>query len=82
MFNKNVLVVALLIVAGNLIAQNNTNSPYTRFGYGEVIDTYTAEQRAMGGIAIAGRNPLAINTVNPASFTAVDSFQRYQRCKQ
>ncbi len=75
MFNKHLLfAIVLLLTSGMMIAQNNTNSPYTRFGYGELIDTYSAEQRAMGGIAIANRNPLSINTVNPASYTSIDSL--------
>ena len=75
MFNKHLLFAVVLVMSGSMmLAQNNTNSPYTRFGYGEIVDSYTAEQRAMGGVAIAGRNPLSINTVNPASYTSVDSM--------
>lgn len=73
--NKQLLsAFVLLISCGMVMAQNNTNSPYTRFGYGELVDNYSAEQRAMGGVAIANRNPLGINNVNPASYTAVDSM--------
>ena len=76
MFNKHLLFAVVLVMSGSMmLAQNNTNSPYTRFGYGEIVDSYTAEQRAMGGVAIAGRNPLSINTVNPASYTSVDSMK-------
>ena len=57
----------------NLLAQNNTNSPYTRYGYGELIDVYSSEQRSMGGVGMAYRNSLAINPVNPASYSVVDS---------
>lgn len=75
MFNKHLLFAVLLLVcSGWITAQNNTNSPYTRFGYGELVDTYSAEQRSMGGTAIAGRNSLGINAVNPASYTSVDSL--------
>jgi hypothetical protein len=75
MFNKHFLfAVVLLVVGAGVYAQNNTNSPFTRFGYGELVDTYSAEQRAMGGVAIAGRNKLGINTVNPASYSSVDSL--------
>lgn len=76
MFNKHILFAVLMLVGSGwmITAQNNTNSPYTRFGYGELVDTYSAEQRSMGGTAIAGRNSLGINAVNPASYTAVDSM--------
>ncbi len=55
------------------IGQNNTNSPYTRYGYGELVDVNSAEQRAMGGVAFGSRDKLMINPANPASYSAVDS---------
>jgi len=56
------------------MAQNNTNSPYTLYGYGDISDNYSGEQRAMGGVAIGSRSRTSINTVNPASYSAVDSM--------
>lgn len=55
-------------------SQNNTNSPYTRFGYGDIGNNTNGEQRAMGGVSIATRSNRSINSVNPASYTAVDSM--------
>lgn len=55
-------------------SQNNTNSPYTRFGYGDISDTNSGEQRAMGGVSIGSRSNQSINTVNPASYSSVDSM--------
>ncbi|GAB1415906.1 outer membrane protein transport protein [Paludibacter sp.] len=55
------------------VAQNNTNSPYTRFGYGEIVDVNSGEQRAMGGVAFGLRNGNSINPANPASYSTVDS---------
>jgi hypothetical protein len=55
-------------------AQNNTNSPYTRYGYGELVDVNSAEQRSMGGVALGTRNGLSINAANPASYSSVDSM--------
>lgn len=76
MFNKNQLslLVLFLIFVQILVGQNNTNSPYTRFGYGELIDANSGEQRAMGGIGIGSRNSSSINAMNPASYSAVDSM--------
>jgi hypothetical protein len=68
------LAIALLLVANISVAQNNTNSPYTRFGYGEISDNNTGDQRAMGGVAIGSRSRTTINTVNPASYSSVDSL--------
>jgi hypothetical protein len=73
--NKLVLsVVAILFSAIFSFGQNNTNSPYTRFGFGEISDNNSGEQRAMGGVSLGLRSPSTINTVNPASYSVVDSL--------
>jgi hypothetical protein len=58
----------------SVVGQNNTNSPYTRFGFGDISDTNNGEQRAMGGVSIASRSKTSINSVNPASYSSVDSL--------
>ena len=68
------LVLASIIFAQFTNGQNNTNSPYTRFGYGDISDTNNGEQRALGGVAIGSRSNTSINTVNPASYSSVDSM--------
>lgn len=68
------LVLASIIFAQFTNGQNNTNSPYTRFGYGAISDTNNGEQRAMGGVSIGARSNTSINAVNPASYSAVDSM--------
>lgn len=54
-------------------AQNNANSPYTRYGYGQLEDDCFTKNQAMGGAAIGSRNKISINPVNPASFSSIDS---------
>lgn len=56
-------------------SQNNTNSPYTRFGYGNISETFSGEQKALGGTAFGARSSSSINTVNPASYSSVDSLR-------
>jgi len=56
------------------IAQNNTNSPYTRYGYGDLSDQSFGNSKAMGGIAFGLRDGAQINPLNPASYTAIDSL--------
>jgi len=68
------LVLSSIIFAQFINGQNNTNSPYTRFGYGDISDTNNGEQRALGGVAIGSRSNSSINTVNPASYSSVDSM--------
>ena len=62
------------MVTGMAIAQNNTNSPYTRYGYGDLSDQSFGNSKAMGGIAFGLRDGAQINPLNPASYTAIDSL--------
>lgn len=55
-------------------AQTSTNSPYTRYGVGELSDQHFGNSKAMGGIAYGLRNGMQINAANPASYSAVDSL--------
>lgn len=55
-------------------AQTSTNSPYTRYGVGNLSDQHFGNSKAMGGIAYGLRNGLQINAANPASYSAVDSL--------
>ena len=52
-----------------LMAQNNTNSPYTRFGYGDLGERSFGAGRAIGGVGYGLRSPKQINPMNPASST-------------
>jgi len=56
------------------VGQNNANSPYTRFGYGQLADRSFGAGRAMGGVGIGLRSSKQINPMNPASYTAMDSL--------
>ncbi|GHU61367.1 membrane protein [Bacteroidia bacterium] len=68
------LAVISAILPGIVLAQNNTNSPYTRYGYGKLADKAFTTQRGMGGIGYGLRNPELINPMNPASYSAIDSM--------
>jgi hypothetical protein len=73
--NKAFLFVLVSLLLTQLsVGQNNTNSPYTRFGYGDISDGNSGEQRAMGGVALGARSNKSINTFNPASYSSVDSM--------
>ncbi len=59
-----------------LFAQNNNNttSPYSRFGLGDLQSRSLGRTFAMGGASLGSRNPLQINMANPASYTSADSL--------
>ncbi|MBW6535374.1 MAG: hypothetical protein K0B11_10215 [Mariniphaga sp.] len=74
---RNVFILAgMLIMPALLFAQfnNNTSSPYSRFGLGDLQPYSFGRTSAMGGASLASRNNQQINTSNPASYTAVDSL--------
>lgn len=79
-YRQTLLVFLLTMLCGDLYAQtssispNNTNSPYTRYGYGQLADQGSGNSKAMGGIAYGLRDKYQVNFVNPASYTAVDSL--------
>ncbi len=66
--------VMVLFVSAWAMAQSSVNSPYTRYGFGQLEDQSFGNSKAMGGIAYGLRNGFQINTSNPASYTAVDSL--------
>ena len=73
--------ISLIIVAGFLLllsiplmAQNGTNSPYTRYGYGDLANRSFSAGRSMGGVGIGLRSSKQINPMNPASYSSMDSL--------
>jgi hypothetical protein len=69
-------LVALVMFPALLFAQfnNNTSSPYSRYGLGELHPYSFGRTTAMGGASIASRNNQQINLGNPASYDAIDSL--------
>lgn len=78
MSNKNLVATfcfaILMCFFSSAYAQNNTNSPYTRFGYGELADYSSGRSKSMGGTSLGLRSNNSINAANPASYTGVDSL--------
>ena len=72
--NRYLVVSVLAFMFLPLMAQNNTNSPYTRFGYGDLGNRSFGAGRAMGGVGYGLRSPKQINPMNPASYSSMDSL--------
>ncbi|MDR1723595.1 MAG: hypothetical protein LBR84_06635 [Tannerella sp.] len=73
--------ISLIVISGvltllsvELAAQNGTNSPYTRYGYGELANSSFGAGRSMGGIGVGLRSSRQINPMNPASYSCMDSM--------
>ncbi|MBR1933416.1 MAG: hypothetical protein IJ841_07000 [Prevotella sp.] len=73
--NKKLLCgfVAITLSAGAL-AQSGTNSPYSQYGLGILSDRSQGFSRGMNGVGLALRQGNIANTLNPASYSAIDSL--------
>ncbi|MCI5784242.1 MAG: hypothetical protein MR030_07725 [Bacteroidales bacterium] len=72
--NKIIITVAILIGSVFCSAAQDAMSPYSRYGYGTLIDNATSAQRAMGGVGYAMQSGRQINVMNPASYASIDSL--------
>lgn len=73
-YKRIISISAFLLIATITFAQYGSNSPYTRYGFGQLSDQTFGNSKAMGGIAYGLRNGSHINAANPASYSAVDSL--------
>lgn len=70
------LIAGFVLLPALLFAQfnNNTTSPFSRFGLGDLQPYNFGRSTAMGGATIGSRNAQQINVANPASYTSGDSL--------
>ena len=70
-----VILVAffLTLFSGNSQAQDN--SPYSRYGIGDLVPSTNINTRAMGGISAAYSDIFSINFNNPASYAAFQAVR-------
>ncbi len=73
---RALLLTGFLLLPAALFAQfnNNTTSPFSRFGLGDLHPLTFGRTAAMGGATIGSRNNQQINFANPASYTSVDTL--------
>jgi hypothetical protein len=63
------LFLALTICLSSVYAQDN--SPYSRYGLGDVVNNANILNRAMGGISAGFSNERYINQLNPATYAFI-----------
>lgn len=75
-YSRVCIFIGLMLFPTLIFAQfnNNTTSPYSRFGVGDLHTKSFGRTAAMGGASLASRNSQQINSSNPASYTGVDSL--------
>jgi len=67
-------LILIIFLTVSVFAQTNTDSPYSRFGLGQMGQTGFDQSRALGGIGIGLRNKFQLNHLNPASYTTIDTL--------
>lgn len=72
--NKFITAVLALLFFSAVLSSQNTNSPYSRNGFGSLEIPAIGKSRAMGGIGIGLRERNMINFSNPASYSSVDTM--------
>lgn len=71
---KGFILISLLMGFCFSSYSQNTSSPYTRYGYGSLVDAGSAYSKSMGGLSFGLRPKGFVNPGNPASYTAIDSM--------
>jgi len=61
-------VTCFLIAMLPLFCFAQENSPYSRYGVGNLLPSGNIQNRSMGGISAGFSDPATINTVNPATY--------------
>ena len=65
--------ILFIFLPAILIAQQNTISPYSSFGIGEVQPQEFSLNNALGGVGAALRTEGYLNPLNPASLSAINT---------
>ena len=70
------LIIGCFLAAASLTAsaQSSTKSPYSQYGIGVLSDQSQGMSRGMNGVGVALQQGNLVNTLNPASYGAVDSL--------
>lgn len=82
-------MVAITSQAQTNAIQPKSNSPYSRFGLGDLTDQYFAASGGMAGLSAAFYDPFHINLLNPASLAQLQAtafevgmFAKYSKLKE
>lgn len=66
-------VMGLIFISSDLTAQNNTSSPYSYYGYGELMSHDITNPTGMASLSYSDGSVLNIN--NPAALSQLDSLK-------
>jgi len=63
----------MLLLTGSILAQKNVDSPFARYGIGNLENRGAFRTLAMGGISSGIRDNLTLNYLTPASYSSIDT---------
>ena len=66
MSKSKLIIIFLFFISSKILAQEN--SPFSRYGLGDIYPQQNILSRGMGGVSTAVNEGTAINTTNPASY--------------
>jgi len=70
-----VLLVAFFLTLFSIKTTAQDNSPYSRFGIGDLVPSTNINSRGMGGISAAYSDIFSINFNNPASYSSLQGIR-------
>lgn len=68
------ILIGVLGTLFNLQSSGQDNSPYSRYGIGDLVPNTNIINRGMGGLSAAYTDPLSINFNNPASYSGFQAI--------
>jgi hypothetical protein len=71
---RNLLIVCVLQLITCSFLFGQENSPYSRYGLGDIAPSTNIVNRGMGGVSAAFADPFSINFTNPASYSQFLSY--------
>lgn len=69
MTTTKIRLTCLLLAAFPLFCFAQDNSPYSRYGIGNIAPHSNIANRAMGGVSAAISDPTSLNSINPATYS-------------
>lgn len=68
------MIVLIICGLSGFAQNNNTTSPFSRYGIGDLHHYGYGRTAAMGGASLGSRHSVQINSANPASYNSNDSL--------
>ncbi len=63
--------ICVVLLCVSLVSYSQENSPFSRYGLGDIYPQQNITSRGMGGVSAAYTSTQAINTINPASYGSI-----------